>query len=105
LKSDVEDMDRTSRTPLIQYTQAKLPAPKNYDTLRRAKIEKELEQYRYGFWIFFRGSKDQFNRGDFIFIRDRVDAAEHRVSEALPFSQKTSDYSSTSKTLTSDSIQ
>lgn len=104
LKADAEDMMRLSGIPLITYQQTKAVPPSNFNKLRKDRMLKELEQYRYGFLVFFRGTSDQFNKGNYTFIRDRVDAAEYRINNSLPFSPSSSTNSSTSNTPMSDSI-
>jgi hypothetical protein len=105
LKVDAEDLNRISFTPLQSFAQTKTPVPPNFDKLRRERLNKELEQYIYGFWIFYRGTREQFNQGDYTFIRDRVDAAEYRVNNSLPFSTPNSTTSSTLSTPMSDSVR
>lgn len=104
MKAEVEDLERLSRTALQSYADTKTAVPPNFDKLRDVKVQKELELYFYGFFIFFRGTKEQFNRGDYVFVRDRVDAAEYRTVNSLPFSQSSSSSSSTLNSPMSGSI-
>ena len=104
MKAEVEDLERLSRTALQSYADTKTPVPPNFEKLRDVKVTKELELYYYGFFIFFRGTKQQFNRCDYVYVRDRVDAAEYRTVNSLPFSQESSSTSSTSKSPMQDSI-
>lgn len=104
LKAEVEDIERLSRTMLQSFADTKTPVPPDWESLRDKKVKKDLELYYYGFFIFFRGTLKQFNRCDFIYLRDRVDAAEYRTVNSLPFSQNDSSDSSTSNPMASASI-
>jgi hypothetical protein len=104
LKVEAEDLNRLSFTTLQNFQQTKTAVPENFARLRQDRMLKEIEQYRYGAYIFYRMSKDLFNQGDYIFIRDRVDCAEYRINNSLPFSQTNSETSSTSNNPMSDSI-
>lgn len=96
LKAQASDLIRLANTPLIVFQQTKSPIPQGFEDMAERKMYKELELYRYGFFIFFKGTKEQFDRCDYIYVRDRVDAAEYRVNNSLPLYRKNSTTGSTS---------
>lgn len=94
LRAELATAEQIVRDKVLDAPKGGLPESDMVE-LRKSVNEKDARCYYYQFKVFFRGSKDEFNRGDRTQVRDACDAMSHRTIISVPNSAAASNRSYT----------